>query len=141
MATLFHKLIESGTAPSCWGVARIKLIYKSGNRGDPSNSRPIALTSVVGKLLHKILSRRLETYLKANDVLDTSIQKGFVSGFPGVLEHIYSLSAIMQDALTNRYPLMTTFLDLKNTFGSIPHALIYNVLEAVKVPSSVTHYI
>ena len=135
MATLFHKL---GTAPSCWGVARIKLIYKSG---DPSNSRPIALTSVVGKLLHKILSHRLETYLKANDVLDTSIQKGYVSGLPGVFKHIYSLSAIMQDALTHRYPLMTTFFDLKNAFGSIRYALIFNVLEAVKVPSSVTYYI
>ena len=51
----------------------------------------------VVKLLHKILSHSLETYLKANDVLDTSIQKGFVSGLPGVFEHIYSLSAIMQD--------------------------------------------
>jgi len=76
-----NSFYESGTAPLCWGVARIKLIY---------------VVTVV-KLLHKILSHSLETYLKANDVLDTSIQKGFVSGLPGVFEHIYSLSAIMQD--------------------------------------------
>ena len=120
MATLFNKLIETGTAPSIWGVARIKLIFKSGDLSDPSNFRPIALTSVVGKLLHKILSRRLETYLKANDILDTSIQKGFVSGLPGVFEHIYCLSAIMQDTLTNKCPLMMTFLDLKNALGLYP---------------------
>ena len=41
MATLFNKLIETGTAPACWGLARIKLIYKSGDNSDPSNFRPI----------------------------------------------------------------------------------------------------
>ena len=84
MATLFNKLIKSGSAPACWGCARIKLIYKSGDHSDPSNFRPIALTSVVGKLLHKIISCRLEEYLRSNDVIDTSVQKGFVSGLPGV---------------------------------------------------------
>ena len=141
MATLFNKLIKSGTAPACWGCARIKLIYKSSDCSDPSNFRPIALTSVVGKLLHKILSRRLEDYLKTNNVIVTSVQKGFVTGLPGVFEHIYTLSAIMQDALTNKCPLMMTFLDLKNAFGSVPHGLMFNMLEVVKVPSSVVQYI
>ena len=114
MATLFNKLIKSGTAPACWGLARIKLIYKTGDNSDPSDFRPIALTSVVGKLLHKIISRRLEAYLRVNDALDPSIQKGFVKGLPGVFEHIYAVSAIMQDALSNKRPLMMTFLYLKN---------------------------
>ena len=64
-----------------WGVASIKLIFKSGDLSDPLNFRPIALTSVVWKLLHKILSRQLETYLKASDVLDTSVQKGLLVGY------------------------------------------------------------
>jgi len=141
MATLFNKLIEARTAPSCWGAARIKLIYKFGDRSDPSNFRPIAFTSVVGKLLHKILSRRLEAYLKTNNVIDTSVQKGFVIGLPGVFEHIYILSAIMQDALTNKHLLMMTFLYLKNAFGSVPHSLIFHMLEAVKVPPYIVNYI
>jgi len=48
MGTLFNKLLEKGVSPACWGSARIKLIYKSGDPSDPSNFRPIALTSVVG---------------------------------------------------------------------------------------------
>ena len=141
MATLFNKLLETGTAPPSWGVARLRLIHKSGDTSDPSNFRPIALTCVVGKLFHKILSRHLEIYLRANNVIDTSIQKGFVSGLPGVFEHIYSLSAIMEDALTNRKPLMMTFLDLKNAFGSVSHQLIFDMLEAVKVPPSFKDYV
>ena len=120
LATLFNKILEAGTAPRSWGQAEgqahIKLLYKSGGRHDPSNFRPIALTSVVGKLFHKIISRRIETYLRHNDVLDASTQKGFISGMPDVFEHIYTLSAIMQDALSNGKPLMITFIDLKNAF-------------------------
>ena len=141
MATLFNKLVDTGTAPTCWGCARVKLIYKSGDSVDPSNFRPMALTSVVGKLLHKILSCRLEAYLKANGVLDTSVQKGFVTGLAGIFEHIYTLSAIMQDAVSNKFPLMMTFLDLKNAFGSVPHGLMFSMLEAIKVPVSVVNYI
>ena len=48
--------------------------------------------SEVGKLLHKILSRCLEDYLKINDVIDTSVQKGFITGLLGVFEHTYTLT-------------------------------------------------
>ena len=133
MATLFNKILQAESAPACWGLARIKLIFKAGSPDDPSNYQPIALTSVVGKLFHKILSHRLEMYLRSNGVIDTSVQKGFVSGLPGVFEHIYSLSAIMQDAKTNKSPLMMTFLDLKNAFGSMSHQLIFDMLNEVVV--------
>jgi len=74
-------------------------------------------------------------------VIDTSIQKGFITGLPGVYEHIYSLSAILQDATSAKKPLMITFLDLKNAFGSIPHPLLFDTLKAVKVPSAVLSYV
>ena len=125
LAILFNKLLEVTTALLSWDSARIKLIYKAGDPDDPSNFQPIAITSVVGKLFHKILSHRLEVYLRANNVIDTSVQKpaskqkGFVSGLPGVFEHVYSLSAIKQDALTNKKPLMMTFLDLRNAFRTV----------------------
>ena len=59
LATLFNKLLDAKAAPPFWGSARIKLIYKAGNTDNPSNFRPIALTSVVGKLFHKILSHHV----------------------------------------------------------------------------------
>ena len=80
-------------------------------------------------------------YLRAIDVVDISVQKGFLSGLPGVFEHIYSLSAIMEDVVTNKRPVMMTFLDLKNAFRSVSHELIFDMLMAVKEPSSLVHYI
>ena len=59
MAILFNKLLEQGLSPACWGIARIKLIYKVGDTSDPTNFRPIALTSVVSKVFHKIICGKL----------------------------------------------------------------------------------
>ena len=36
---------------------------------------------------------------------------------------------------------MMTFLDLKNAFSSVTHGMMFDMLEAVKVPMSVVHYI
>ena len=141
MATLFNKLLEEGVSPACWGSARIKLIYKTGDPSDPGNFRLIALTLVVGKVFHKIISFRLKEYLQKNNVIDTSVQKGFITGLPGVFEHVYSLSAILQDANSAKRPLMITFLNLKNAFGSVPHQLIFDMLNAVKVLPRIQSYI
>ena len=46
-----------------------------------------------------------------NSVIDSSVQKGFISGLSGVFEHIYTLSAILQDATSAKKPLMIAFLD------------------------------
>jgi len=98
---------------------------------DPSNFQPIALTSVIGKIFHKIISFHLEEYLQKNKVINASVQKGFITGLPGVFKHIiYSLSAILQDTTSAQHPLMITLLDLKNAFGSISHQLLFDMMEA-----------
>ena len=141
MATLFNKLLGKGSAPACWGLAHVKLIYKVSDASDPANFRPIALTAVVGKVVHKIISSRLEKYLWENNAVNTSIQKGFITSLPGVYEHIYSLSAILQDATSTKKPSMITFLDLKNAFGSVPHQLLFDMLRAIKVSSTLLSYV
>ena len=47
----------------------------------------IALTSVLGKIFHKILASRLEQFAIDNEVIDPSTQKGFLKGINGVIEH------------------------------------------------------
>jgi len=88
---------------------------------------PIALTSVVGKLFNNLANVCREMYLKANNVINTSVQKGFLTALPGVFEHIYSLSAILQDGLANKKPLMITFLELKDASSSGSHQLIFGI--------------
>ena len=141
LATLFSKiLLESYSPPSSWCSARIKLIHKGGDTNCPANFRPIALTSAIGKLFNKIIASRLEEYLLENNI-NPSLQKGFLRGINGTMEHIFSLSAIVDNARTNKLPLSLTFVDLRNAFGSVAHAYIKDIMSYVKLPTEVQFYV
>ena len=144
MATLFNKLLQEGVTPSSWSIVCIRPIHKRDSNDNTSNFCSIALTSVIGKQFHKILAARLEKYLLSNSVFDTSVQRGFISNFPGIFEHIriLSVSSILEAAFASKSPLMMTFIDLNNhAFGSVPHRYILGMLKAVQIPSSVLAYI
>ena len=142
LATLYSKiLLGSQVIPSSWCQARMKLVFKGGDPGDPANFRPIALTSVLGKLFNKILALRLGSFLIYNKIIDTSLQKGFLTDINGVMEHIFSLTAIVYSATHYNRPLALTFLDIKNAFGSVSHSLISDMMEYVKLPTEFCCYV
>ena len=139
LATLYSKiLLETNEAPPIWCSGKIILIYKKGDTSSPGNLRPIALTSTIGKLFHKFIARRMEKYRLANDIIDSSIQKGFLTGINGTMEHIFS---VLEHAKSNGLPLNISFLDLRNAFGSVSHNLIFDVLNHIKIPSFIRSYI
>ena len=142
LATLFSKiLLKSPCAPASWCKGNLRLIHKSGDPTNPANFRPIALTSTIGKLFNRILASRLERYMMDNAIINSEVQKGFLSGVAGVFEHILSLNAIIDNARMHGLPLSMTFIDLRNAFGSIPHQLILDMLHHILVPSQVTTYV
>ena len=55
----------------------------------------------MGKLFNKILAIWLEHFLHNNDIIDTSLQKGFLSNINGTMEHMLATSAIIQNAVQN----------------------------------------
>ena len=98
------------------------------------------MTSVIPKLFHKILAKRLESYLLQNGIVNPSIQKGFLSGINGTAEHIFTTTAILDNAVQHGSPLIVTFLDLQNTFGSVAHELTTDILTHIKLPDNLVSY-
>ena len=135
LANLFSKILSSSNeCPPFWCSAKSILIRKKGDPNLPSNFRPIALTSCVGKLFHKIIANRLQSFLIDNGIIDTSCQKGFISGFNSVMEHILTLNAMMEDCKSLEKNMAVTFIDLKNAFGSVSHTFLLDMLFHLKVP-------
>lgn len=142
LATLFSKLLlYTQEPPKSWRIAKIILIHKKGDTLDPGNYRPIALTSAISKLFHKIIATRLEQYAIDNNFLDSSTQKGFLHGVNGCMEHIFALQTILSNAKDHHQPLSLSFIDLKNAFGSISHCYLFDMLKHINIPSEVLAYL
>ena len=76
---LFNESSRQGNVPSSWKKAHIIPIHKKGKRKkDPESCRPISLISCLGKLVGRILNKRLIWYLESDNILAPS-QTGYRS--------------------------------------------------------------
>ncbi len=142
LATLFNKLLFESPKPSpLWQKSKISLIYKRNEPDNPKNFRPIALSSITGKIYHQILSNRILEYLIGNNYIDNSMQKAFINNINGTIEHNQLLQEIISHARVNKRTCHITFFDLKDAFGSISHSLIDHCLERYHIPENVRTYI
>jgi len=57
LTVVFVQSLSSGQIPKDRFTANITPVFKKGDRGDPSNYRPISLTSVCYKILEHIIHR------------------------------------------------------------------------------------
>ena len=60
-------------------MAAIVPVYKSGERSNPINYRPISLTPILRKILERIVRKLVLQFLTDNNIL-TSTQYGFREG-------------------------------------------------------------
>ena len=75
---IFNLSFSSGIFPSEMKTAKVIPVFKSGNRSDFSNYRPISLLSQFSKILEKLFNLRLEQFLISNEIL-SNCQCGFRS--------------------------------------------------------------
>jgi hypothetical protein len=131
---IVEKIWESQIVPSDWAQAFIILLSKSDILDDPAEFRPIAITNTVGKIFFSIVSDRLQKFLLANKYIRRSLQKGFLSGVPGCLEHSFSLYEALRNAKSHQRQIVVAWIDLANAYGSVRHNLIQFALEWYHVP-------
>ena len=73
---LFQLSLSTGTLPNDWVTANIVPVFKKGDKHFSSNYRPISLTSVVVKVMERIIHRQLMTALETNHLI-SNYQHGF----------------------------------------------------------------
>ena len=79
LGKLFHLCLSTSTFPSCWKFAHIQPVPKKGDRSNPSNYRPIALTSCLSKAFESILNKKILKHLSTHNLLSDH-QYGFRKG-------------------------------------------------------------
>jgi hypothetical protein len=120
----FVRVWTSGEIPSDWAIAFTILLAKSDKLHDPSEFRPITITCTMGKIFFSILSDRLQAYMLQNSYIIREIQKGFLTGVAGCLEHAFALYEALREAKEHTRQIVTCWIDLANAYGSVRHNLI-----------------
>ncbi|KAK6729601.1 hypothetical protein RB195_006570 [Necator americanus] len=115
LAAHMTSYLQKERIPDQWKTSRTVLIHKKGDREDLRNYRPICLLSVLYKIFTKIILTRISRTL---DEAQPQEQAGFRQRF-SCLDHIQTVSRVIEVCREYRLPLVLTFVDYEKAFDSV----------------------
>ena len=115
---------KSTEIPPSWQRAVIRLVHKSGSPNEPSNFGPTALTKCDGKIFFALVAKSVLKHMTKNSFFDLRLQKGFLPGVSGCIEHTSLISEVLRDARSHQRSICVSWLDMRNAFNSVRHSLI-----------------
>ncbi|CAM5076620.1 unnamed protein product [Eretmochelys imbricata] len=110
---------KSASVLNDWRIANVTPIFKKVSRGDPSNYRPVNLTSVPGKLVETIVKNNIVRHIDEHNLLGKS-QRGFCKGksrLTNLLEYFEGVNRHVDKG----NPLDIVYLDFQKAFDKVPH--------------------
>jgi len=131
LCNLFNQSMSMGLLPKDWTSANVVPVHKKGDRRFVSNYRPISLTSIVVKMMERIICRKLTKALENSNCLNDA-QFGFCSHRSTVslllsAVHDWSLS------LELRNSVHWVFLDFAKAFDSVAHEHLFVKLQCLGI--------
>ena len=123
---LFDTCIKCSKIPIVWKEASIRGIYKTGDKMDPKNYRPISLLSSVSKLFEKELAKQITDFLIEQKVL-VNEQHGFRKSFSTCTSLLALTNEIYKNIEQSKYT-SSLFLDLSKAFDTVDTNILLNKL-------------
>ena len=130
---------DTSLLPLNWKRGNITGIYKKGRKDYPLNYRPISLTSVLCKLLEKIIRKRVVDHLESNNIF-TKHQHGFRekrSCLTALLEFFEAITKLHDEGV----PCDSIYLDCQKPFDTMPTRKLILKLEGVGIRGKVLEWI
>ena len=116
---LFIKSWKLNKLPHEWKTAKVQFLKKHGKKDyhHAGSYRPISLTSCLGKLLEKIVERRIYAFVEHNKILDTE-QEGFRK-FRGTTNALLRLTQDIYNGYNKSQSTVGIFIDMEKAYDTV----------------------
>jgi len=128
LAHIMEQSMVTGVIPQDWRDALIVPIFKKGSRNEAKNYRPVSLTSIVCKVMERIIKEgMIEHYEKYSVILNS--QHGFTKG-RSCLTNLLDFFEEMYKKMDEGKAVDIVYLDFAKAFDKVPHKRLGKKLEA-----------
>ena len=129
-----NNLLKTGVVPEFLKEGRVSLLYKRGDCLDPANYRPITISSVMMKVLTRLLNIRLEEVVEENNFLSDK-QFGFRKKY-STADAVLVTSAAIDKARMDKLDAGMASIDLKAAYDMVSRDALFKKLETVGLNGS-----
>ena len=139
LARVFNLSLKEGVVPFEWKEANIIPLFKKGSRNKSENYRPVSLTSVICKLLERLIKDHMVDFLVKHKLLNSS-QHGFLKA-RSCLTNILCFLEEITKWIDVGSPVDIIYLDFQKAFDKVPHQRLLLKLKAHGIGDSITDWI
>ena len=139
LARVFNLSLTEGVVPYEWKEANIIPLFKKGSRNKSENYRPVSLTSVICKLLERLIKDHMVEFLGKHKLLNSS-QHGFLKARSCLTNMLCFLEEITK-WIDVGSPVDIIYLDFQKAFDKVPHQRLLLKLKAHGIGDSITDWI
>lgn len=116
---LFNLSLSQGIFPQKMQIAKVSILYKSGDKNDLSNYRPVSVLPIFSKGLEKLIHFRLNQFCENFSVV-TDSQFGFRKGRSTELA-LLNMKEIILKNFENKLLTVGIFIDFSKAFDRLNH--------------------
>ena len=139
LTKLFRMCLDTGKVPDSWKRAEVTPIFKGGKKFDPTNYRPVSLTSLISKLMETVIRAAIIEHLETNNLFSDA-QHGFRKG-RSCLTNLLETLEDWTKAIDEGKQVDCIYLDLKKAFDRVSHPALLRKLEAHGIEGKVLRWI
>ena len=132
LSKLFRLILKTSIYPSSWKHAVVQPVPKKGDPADPSNYRPIAITSIISKVFESLINKRIQHHLETNNLISDR-QYGFRPGrsCADLLAHV---THTFSDTVRRYGESVAVALDISKAFDRVWHSKLLSKLPSFGIP-------
>eukprot|EP00795_Rhopilema_esculentum_P002140 gene2140-17727_t len=139
LCIMFRASLQTGLIPDTWKLAHVTSINKKGKKDQKENYRPIVLTSVVCRIMKRLIKNVLTDHLLENKSF-TPDQYGFRE-FRPCLSHLLEVFEEWTSLLNDNIPVDIFYFDFAKAFDSVPHKRLLTKIKSYGIEGYIYNWI